>query len=335
MRLQLADFPKLFVLLIFLLNLACNSHDQPKIVPVKPKPPLAKLDLRKIGTPTKIKFIVYTGPGGLLDQTTQAISSIMQRLEPNLEIEVVNKTDGGGLLALSYLLGHDEHSLEIPVLAMTDSLLDRVFYAKQDGLLKNFAWFIKLSEDYQCIITRKNSKYASLKSLDDSQVWLGPANNGSDHRLAKALWQQLDIRPRWIQYPSGKEALAALAENRGDLYVGNPGDVYRDKRFEILAVASQARLKSLASVPTLRELGFLALKESSVWRGFALAKSTDAKTRQYVEKLFLKVVNDEAWLRFLKKRAITAKIEIGETPKHLAKLLSPSKKPFSDQFALE
>ncbi|MEZ4754977.1 MAG: tripartite tricarboxylate transporter substrate binding protein [Bdellovibrionota bacterium] len=238
-----------------------------------------------------IHIVVYTAPGGLMDVTARKIASIIQRDLVNVPVVVENKMGAGGIVAINYVSTRpaDGHT----ILGLTSSVISKTIAAKQDSLLQKISFLALIAEDYEALITSKESNLTSIEDIKNhaqnakrQQVWVGPASGGTDHIFALKVWKQLGITANWIPYRSGGEAIASLMGGHGLVYVGNASDVDGRPNLQIAAISAPHRLKKYPSTPTFEELGFSELTNESLWRGFAVHKDTETETTEKDHRAF-------------------------------------------------
>lgn len=264
-----------------------------------------------------IHFIVYTGPGGLMDVTTRKLVDIIKKQHPELEIVIENKKGAGGLVALSYLLGKPADGYY--VLGITSSVISKIVSVHQQAQLENVNYLIRLVADFECLITKRNTGLDTLADIKNqaeaktgNQLWLGPDGGGTDHLFAQSVWDELNISAKWIPYPSGGEAIAALMGEHGQIYIGNPQDVQGRESLQVVAVASPHRISSLPQTPTFKELGYPNLVNSTLWRGFVVKKGTPVPAAQRISELIEEATGHQDWKNFLTHSSMIATSETGQ-----------------------
>jgi len=249
-----------------------------------------------------VKLIVYTDPGGLIDISTRKIAKIIESKFSEYPVVVENKKGAGGILAIKALLSKkaDGHTF----LAITNSVIAKLVSTKNQKLLNEFDYVVKLIDDYEAIIINKNNK-DQIKTLDDLKavkklLISGPAKYGRDYFFADKLMKSLNKDFTWVSYKSGSAAISALLGGHVHAYIGNPSDINGRPDLEILNIASKNRLPAFPEVKTFKELGFNNLDSEILWRGFVAKKGTDLGLIDKSLELFKKVVNTDEWNRFVK-----------------------------------
>ncbi len=252
-----------------------------------------------------IKIVVYTEPGGLIDITARKIANILQENQIASPVVVENRKGAGGVVALAHVLQQPADGYTI--LGLTSSLVSKVTSVRKDSQLEQLHYISRMAEDYECLITHRESGLNSLADILRSasekagnQVWAGPAVGGTDHLFAQKLWHAANMKARWIPYPSGGEAIAALLGRHADVYVGNSQDVAGRVDLQVVAVASPQRLPGFPEVQTFAEAGLASLADESLWRGFAVRKGVPAEVVAKLEQIFRLVSENKEWQTFLK-----------------------------------
>jgi len=281
--------------------------------------------------PTKpIRFVVYTNPGGLIDVTIRKLAQI---IEESLESEgistpviVENKSGARGLVAIQYVLRQpaDGHT----IFALTSSVISKAVQSKRTQQLHKLAMLVRLVDDYECLIVKRQGRYLKLDDLknvmrepESRVLWVGPAIGGTDHLFAVRFWNAIGSRGTWIPYKSGGEAIGALLGGHADVYVGNPQDVMGRNDLQILAVASPKRLPQFPAAVTFEESGVGELTGSSLWRGLAIHHDTPNSIREQILGLIKKSTESVVWRNFIEQSG--------------AEVIFESGKPFDDLVALQ
>ena len=111
-----------------------------------------------------VEIIAPSGPGGGTDQTARLIRKIWQdRQLVDVPVNVVNKSGGGGAMALSYLKQHagDPHFLQVAsAVLLTNQIVGRstVSYAE-------FTPIALLNGEYVVLAVRSDAPFKSGKHL--------------------------------------------------------------------------------------------------------------------------------------------------------------------------
>ena len=261
-----------------------------------------------------VHIVVYTDPGGLIDVTARRLAAIMEK-KINQPVVVENKKGGGGIVALSHVLRRPADGYTI--FGLTSSVISKAVAARQDPQLDKLHMLALVVSDYECLITHKDSGLSSVDALvtaakEKKQIWVGPAFGGTDHLFAMRTWNTLGINATWVPYRSGNQAVAALLGKHGDVYVGNPQDVSGQPDLRVLAVAAPGRLKQYPEVPTFTELGYPALSDESLWRGFAVKAGTPDTVIAEIELLLQSATTDPEWLAFIQSGNMIPAFDTGD-----------------------
>jgi len=266
-------------------------------------------EAKKVDFPRKpIKIIVYTGPGGLIDNTARKFAQIASKYVKATFV-VENKPGSGGIVAIKRLLQLPADGYTL--FASTKSNISKIVSSGGEAYIDGIDWAAMMMADPECVITNRKQKVnswegiiADAKAKDGKQIWLGPANGGLDHITALKIWEKAGIKAKWIPFKSGGKARAALLGGQGVAYVGNPREVLGNNDLKIAAVSSPKRLPQFPDVPTFNEFGLTGLDHEFMWRGFVLKKGTPPAIVKWYDELFTKVNNDPKWREYWERGGI-------------------------------
>lgn len=249
-----------------------------------------------------LRIVVYTGPGGLIDTTSRKLASIMEAQNPKLQVIVENRKGAGGLAALTWVLSRPADGYTL--MGLTSSVISKLVAAGQEQRLANLDLLARVVIDYESLITRKGAGLDTLTNIIEQSkktplLWAGPAAGGTDNLFAKKIWKEAGIDGKWIPYPGGNQAIAAVLGGHAAVYVGNPQDVAGREDLQVVAIASPERLSGFPQSQTFLEGGFASLEEEVLWRGFALKKGVPQKDRERLTELVKRAVDSEEWNKFV------------------------------------
>jgi len=262
----------------------------------------AKFDCRgqEIFPARPIRIIVYTGPGGLIDLTARKFAEIARKYDGRQPIVVINKPGAGGIVAFDEVLQQPADGYN--VLAVTRSNITKIVSAGREDLIDAVDWVAYVMDNPHVVITNKNSGLLSWEdvrrdalSRPGRQLWLGADIGGVKHVSAINVWEKNGIKPRWIPYASGGQAVSALLGEIGHVYFGNPSDGAGKPDLQVVAVCAEKRLDAFPNAPTFAELGVPGLENELIWRGFALKKGTPQSVLNWFDQIAQKVNNDPEW----------------------------------------
>ncbi len=268
-----------------------------------------KQENNEFGFPEKpVKIIVYTGPGGLIDITARKFTDIANKYT-DATFVVENKSGAGGIVAIKRLLQLPADGYTI--LACTKSNISKIVSSGGEVYIDAIDWAALMMADPECVITNLQQKnflwedvVKDAEEKNGHQLWLGPANGGLDHVTALKIWENFDIKAKWIPFKSGGKARSALLGKQGIAYVGNPGEVLGNPDLNVAVISSQERLAKFPNTPVFRDFGITELDNEYMWRGFVFRKGIPDKIKKWYDHLFQNVTNDPEWREFWEKSGI-------------------------------
>lgn len=211
-----------------------------------------------------ITMLVTYAPGGSLDMTTRAISTVAEKIlgQP---IVVENKPGGGGTVALALIANAKPDGYTL--CAATDSgiirapQLQKVTYKP----LKSFTPIIAYAAVQNAICVRKEAPWKSLQDLIDYaksnpnkiKYSTGGVGTGMHHAMV-LLEHKAGIKWIHLPYKGNADAMTALMGGHVDVCSAGP-EIYPFERagsVRILAIAETKKHPKYPEVPTLKELGY-------------------------------------------------------------------------------
>src|SRR5262245_21622254 len=115
-----------------------------------------------------VEFVTHTGPGGGGDVLARGISAAMdkEKLMP-VRMQVVNKTGGGGLTAMSYLA---EKKGEAHTIAVFTGLwyTNGIMMEEAKVTMKELTPLVRLVIEPAMIVVKADSPYKTLKDFTDA-----------------------------------------------------------------------------------------------------------------------------------------------------------------------
>ncbi len=270
--------------------------------------------------PTRpIEIVVPYAPGGGTDIMVRQIVKVIeeQKLVP-VPVTVNNRTGGSGVVGKSYAINRpaDGYTLvAVDAGNWQQELLGNATWNHR----KDFAYIARMVTDVNLLIVRKESPYktfqeflAAARAKGRGGLSVGGTNVGQvDHIANINLNKAGRIDVTYVPFKSGGEVMTNLLGGHVDAAWANPNECIGQLeagQVRALAVADEERLKSLSSVPTMKELGVPVI--SNQWRAIggpgALPKAvvdywvnvldrvrkTDGWRKGYLEKSVL----EDGWL---------------------------------------
>ena len=216
-----------------------------------------------------VELIAPSAPGGGTDTAARLIQRIWQdqRLL-DVPVSVVNKSGGGGALALTYLKSRtpDPHFLQVvSAVLLTNHIAGRSQFSHAD-----FTPIALLNSEYVVLAVKRESPFKTAKDLmaalkaDPGAVSfaVGTSLGGVNHIAAAAVARASGGDPKRLKtvvFKSSAESATAALGGHVDVMASSASLVLHHLRsgmMRVLAVSAPKRLAGdLAAVPTLREQG--------------------------------------------------------------------------------
>ncbi len=253
-----------------------------------------------------IEIIVPNAPGGGND----AVGRLLQRTWQERKLTavpgvVVNKTGGGGTVALNYLTqkANDPHAMAVV------SITQQLNYIAGSSALRHrdFTPLTVMIGDFIGFAVRADSPITSGRDLierlkkDPSALSAGVTAIGGNNHIAYVLAARAaGADPRKLKTPvfqSSGESLTALLGGHIDLHMGSVGPLTKHLeagRVRIVAVTSDQRLSGpFAIIPTWKEQSIAGT--FNTWRGLWAPKGLSAEQIAYWDEVLEKVSRDALW----------------------------------------
>lgn len=260
-------------------------------------------------TPGKpVEVIVHTGPGGGADVLARELVALIdkEKLSP-VRMQVVNKTGGGGLTAMAYVVEKKGDNNAI-ALFTGNWLTNPLIRAEAKATIKDMTPIARLVLEPAVIAVKADSPYKTLKDFIEASKknpgklkQSGGSITSRDNVVRQLLMKHTGANWAYISFPGGGERIAALLGGHVDLMVIEPqeaGEHIRAGNMRVLAQISEQRLPGYPSVPTLKEAGYDVPIVPQV-RGVVAPPGMSKEAVAYYEGLFAKVVQTAAWKKYL------------------------------------
>lgn len=223
-----------------------------------------------------VELIAPSAPGGGTDMTARLIQRIWQdKRLLDVPVTVVNKSGGGGALALTYLKTHapDPHFLQIvSAVLLTNHIAGRSQLGHAD-----FTPIALLNSEYVVLAVKNDSPFRGVRDLmavlkpDPGAVSfaVGTSLGGVNHIAAAAVARASGgdaKRLKTVVFKSSAESATAALGGHVDVVISSASILLphlASGAMRFLAVSAPKRLGgALASVPTLREQGVDAVVDN-------------------------------------------------------------------------
>ncbi len=263
-------------------------------------------------TPVKpVELIAPSAPGGGTDTTARLIQRIWQdKRMLEVPVAVVNKSGGGGALALTYLRTHapDPHFLQIvSAVLLTNHIAGRSQLGHVD-----FTPIALLNSEYVVLAVKSDSGFRSVKDLmaalkgDASAVSfaVGTSLGGVNHIAAAAVARAAGNDPRRLKtvvFKSSAESATAALGGHVDVMAASASLVLphvKSGAMRVLAVTAPKRLAGdFSAAPTLKEQGVDMIVDN--FRLMMGAGGLGAAQIAYWDQVMARLAQDGEWKKDL------------------------------------
>lgn len=259
--------------------------------------------------PTRpIEIIVHTGPGGGADVLARFIASTVdkEKLAP-VRMQVNNKTGGGGLTAMNYVVEKkgDPHAIAI----FTGNWMTNPLTQNEAKVtIKDMTPIVRLVLEPAVIVVKNDAPYKTLKDFIDAAKKTpgqlkqsGGSITSRDNVVRQLMMKNTGANWSYISFPGGGERIAALLGGHVNMMVIEPqeaGEHIRANNMRVLAQVSEKRLAGFPNVPTLKEAGVDIPNVPQV-RGVVAPPGMPADAVAYYEDLFARLIKTASWQKYL------------------------------------
>jgi len=255
-----------------------------------------------------IEFVVHTGPGGGNDVLARAIATIVEKekLLP-VRMQVVNKTGGGGLSAMAYLVEKKGEAHTIALFANTWFTVPAMS-AEAKVTMSDLTPIVRLVVEPGIIAVKGDAPYKTLKDFIDAakrspgQLKQSGGSIGSrDWVMRQLLMKETGANWAFISFPGGGERMAALLGGHVNMMVLDPqeaGEHMRSGGIRVLVQIAEKRLLPFPEVPTLKEAGF-NVPAYAVIRGVTGPPEMPAAAVAFWADFFARLAQTPSWKKYL------------------------------------
>jgi putative tricarboxylic transport membrane protein len=257
-----------------------------------------------------IEFMVHSGPGAGNDVFARSVQGVLEKLKlvPQT-IQVLNKTGGGGLVAMSYL---EEKKGEVGPLAVFTSVwwVNPEIRKEAKITMPELTPVARLILEPAVLTVNANSPYKTVKDFIEAAKknpgklkQSGGSLTSRDNTTRFLLMKETGANWQFISMKSGGERVAALLGGHVDMYMMEPAEALeqiRAGKIRVLATLMNKRIPALPDVPTLQEQGY-KVPEVPQPRGFVGPPAMPKDAKAYWVGVFTKMHQSPAWKDFLKE----------------------------------
>jgi len=277
-----------------------------------------------------VEVVVNSGAGGASDRQARFVQKMLQAVVPAIpSMTVVNRTGGGGIVALTFITQHpgDAHYLSnLSTAIVTNHVIGTTKLSYRDVTPLNI-----VMREYITATVRAESTLANAQDLiarlkkDPASVTFAfaTARGNQNHIVIGMLARAAGVDPKALKivvFPSGAAGLTAVLGGHVDVLVGTPGTALTQAtggKARILGITAPTRQPGkLAAVPTFRDQGIDAYYYA--WRGFLAPKGIGAAQIAFWDQAFEKITQVDSWKQDLENNGWSEDLRHSEeTRKHL------------------
>lgn len=256
-----------------------------------------------------IEFMVHSGPGAGNDVFARSVQGVLDKLKAVPQnIQVMNKTGGGGLVAMSYL---SEKKGDTHLLAVFTSVwfVNPQIREQAKVTMNDLTPVARLVLEPAVLSVRADSPYKSIKDIIEAArknpgklKQSGGSMSSRDNSYRHLLMKTTGTEWQFISMKSGGERVAALLGGHVDMMIMEPAEALeqiRAGKIRVVATLMNKRLPSMPDVATVKEQGF-DVPEVPQARGFVGPPAMPANVKAYWEGVFTNMHKSSEWQGFLK-----------------------------------
>jgi len=256
-----------------------------------------------------VEVMVHSGPGAGNDIFARGVVGVLDKLKivPQ-NMQVVNKTGGGGLVAMSYL---SEKKADTHLIAVFTSVWWVNPMIRKEGkvTMRDLTPIARLVLEPSVMAVRADSPYknakeffAAAKKNPGKLKQSGGSISGRDNTTRALLQKAAGAEWQFISMKSGGERIAALLGGHVDMMIMEPSEALeqiRAGKVRVIATLMEKRLSSVPDVPTIKEQGY-NVPEVPQARGFVGPPAMPADVKTYWEGIFGKMHKSKEWQDYVK-----------------------------------
>lgn len=260
-----------------------------------------------------IEVVVHGGPGSGADLFSRAIANLVEK-EKLLDqrLHVVNKTGGGGAVAMSYM---KEKAGDLHTIAMftTVWVVVPLTSAEAKVTLKDLTPLAGLVREPSVVVVKADSPHKNMKDFIEAakkapgQLRQSGGSFTSVDNLTRLLIQkQTGANWSFISFPSGGERLSNLLGGHVQIMFMQPqeaGEQIRGGALRVIAAITEKRLPSFPDVPTLAEQGISIAIPQQV-RGAVAPPGLPSEVVAYWDEFFARLMKSAGWRSYLQENQL-------------------------------
>jgi putative tricarboxylic transport membrane protein len=263
-----------------------------------------------------VEIIVPSGPGGGTDHTGRVVQQILQQRKlVAVPVNVVNKTGGGGALAVNYLnqfRGNAHYMHLASAVFLTAHIVGRTTTSYTDvtplALLQSE--YVVLAVKSDSPLKNANDLVVRLKQDPGAlSISVGTSFGGANHSAVAAIARAGGIDPKKLKtvvFKASSEAAISALGGHVDVVSASASQVLthvRSGQLRLIGVTAPARLKGdLGTVPTLKEQGINV--EVNNFRMLLGPKDLTEPQVAYWDQVLAKLVQADEWKKDLERDVV-------------------------------
>lgn len=256
-----------------------------------------------------VEVMVHSGPGAGNDVFARGVIGVLDKIKlvPQ-NMQVTNKTGGGGLVAMSYL---SEKKGETHLIAVFTSVWWVNPLIRKEGkvTMKELTPIARLVLEPAVMAVRADSPYKMAKDFFEAakknpgkMKQSGGSISGRDNTTRALLQKATGAEWQFISMKSGGERIAALLGGHVDMMIMEPSEALeqiRAGKIRVIATLMEKRIPSVPDISTIKEQGY-NVPEVPQARGFVGPPGMPADVRTYWEGIFGKMHKSKEWQDYVK-----------------------------------
>lgn len=249
-----------------------------------------------------IRLVVPFEPGGAGDTTSRIIAEAANTLLDEVEIAVVNRSGGGGIVGQTFVsrARADGYTL----LAMTSSTVTNPALKGASYSVEDFRPVAMYNFDPEVIAVSADSPFAGIDDLIAAAAAGKPdmviAGIATAHHMAGlAIEQNTDLEFNYLPLRGfGKQLQAVMGRHADGAFwpLGEAASHVEAGSIRILAIAAEQRDERYPEIPTFAEAG-LGVPVWATFRGWAVPAGTPDEVVDVLAELLADVHAAEAYRR--------------------------------------
>jgi tripartite-type tricarboxylate transporter receptor subunit TctC len=250
-----------------------------------------------------IDIVTHASPGGGTDATARSMV-VGAKLALDVDMAVVPRTGGGGIVAMNYVWGRPRDGYT--VLAITPTHLFAIARGQGPIKIEDLVPVARSTDDPIVVMVRHDSDVQTLVDLIELGKqrpikWGTTQIGGVDHVAGAVLAQKAGTQLSVVPFSGGGEIVTNLMGGSVDaagLNLTEALDQIRRGDFRALAVMAEERLASIPDVPTTVELGYDVV--FSTVRGYLVLKGTPQDRIEILERGMLEGMRQQNYQDYLR-----------------------------------